>query len=178
MQKPVTTYYLEIFDRADLKPAKATAEPLEIRQVQIPLPELNRMLYLAVGRDYHWRVRDQWSRERWLEYMGRPELETWVAYVQGTPAGYYEQELLPTTGAEVVNFGMLPDFVGRGFGGQMLAHAIERGWQRGAKRVWLHTCTLDHPNAPAHYQARGLKLYDTKTELKEVDDGPGAWPGV
>src|SRR5664279_3238945 len=95
MQKPVTTYYLEIFDRADLKPAKATAEPLEIRQVQIPLPELNRMLYLAVGRDYHWRVRDQWSRERWLEYMGRPELETWVAYVQGTPAGYYEQELLP-----------------------------------------------------------------------------------
>ena len=174
----VTTHYLEIVDRAALHPARVPQEPVEIRQACIPLPELNRFLYVAVGRDYDWRVRLKWSREQWLQYMGRPELETWVAYVSGTPAGYYEQELQPEGNAEIVNFGMLPPFVGRGFGGHLLVHAVERGWQRGATRVWLHTCTRDHPQALAHYLARGFRLYDQQTAQREVDAGPQSWPEV
>ncbi|MBI2825652.1 MAG: GNAT family N-acetyltransferase [Planctomycetia bacterium] len=165
----VTTYYLEITERAALRPARAPELPVEIRQARIPLPELNRMMYVAVGRDWHWRERLVWSRERWLEYMGRAELETHVAYVEGTPAGYFEQELQPGDNVEIVNFGMLPQFVGRGLGGHMLVRAVERGWERGAKRVWLHTCTLDHPTALAHYQARGFRLFDKKVFTKEVE---------
>jgi ribosomal protein S18 acetylase RimI-like enzyme len=176
MPTEVTTYYLEIVEPAALVPARTPEEPLEIRQARIPLPDLNRFLYVAVGRDWHWRERLSWSRERWLTYMGRPELETWVAYVRGTPAGYYEQELQPDADAEIVNFGMLPDFVGRGFGGPLLVHAVERGRKRGARRVWLHTCTLDHPRALAHYKARGFRVYDTKTIQREVDAGPRSWP--
>jgi hypothetical protein len=51
MLTEVTTYYLEIVDRAALRPARAQAVPVEIRQARIPLPELNRFLYVAVGRD-------------------------------------------------------------------------------------------------------------------------------
>jgi GNAT superfamily N-acetyltransferase len=178
MRREVTTYYLEITDRAALRPARAAAVPIEIRQAERPLPELNRFLFVAVGRDWHWRERLKWSRERWLEYMGRPELETWVVYVSGTPAGYYEQDLQPGGNAEIVNFGMLPDFVAQGIGGNLLVHAVERGWQRGAGRVWLHTCTLDHPRALPHYQARGFRVYDQKTIEREVDDGPQSWPEV
>ena len=65
------------------------------------------------------------ARERWLEYMGRPELETWLAYIDGTPAGYYEQDLQAEGNAEIVNFGILPDFVGQGVGGHLLTHAVE-----------------------------------------------------
>jgi GNAT superfamily N-acetyltransferase len=178
MPTEVTTYYLEICDPAALRPARVPGEALDIRRVEIPLPELNRFLYVAVGRDWHWRERLKWSRERWLAYMGRPELETWLACVAGTPAGYYEQELQPEGNAEIVNFGMLPPFVGRGLGGHLLGHAVRRGWERGARRVWLHTCTLDHPQALAHYVARGFRLYDQKTIVREVDAGPQSWPEV
>ncbi|HEY4310474.1 MAG TPA: GNAT family N-acetyltransferase [Pirellulales bacterium] len=178
MLTEVTTYYLEIVDRAALRPARAQAVPVEIRQARVPLPELNRFLYVAVGRDWHWRERLKWSRERWLEYMGRPELETWLAYVDGTPAGYYEQDLQAEGNAEIVNFGMLPDFVAQGIGGHLLTHAVERGWQRGARRMWLHTCTLDHPRALPHYLARGFRLYDQKTITREADAGPQSWPEV
>jgi GNAT superfamily N-acetyltransferase len=178
MLTEVTTYYLELSDPAGLRPASAPDVPLEIHRVQIPLPELNRFFYVAVGRDWHWRARLKWSRERWLEYMGRPELETWLVLVAGTPAGYYEQELQPDGNAEIVNFGLLPAFVGRGLGGHLLTHAVERGWERGAKRVWLHTCTLDHPRALEHYLARGFRLYDEKTIEREIDAGPQSWPEV
>lgn len=178
MPTEVTTYYLEITDPAAMRPSRPSSQSLEIRQARIPLPELNRFLWVAVGRDWHWRARLKWSRDQWLAYMGRPELETWVAYVDGTPAGYYEQELQADGGAEIVNFGMLPQFTGQGLGGTLLVHAIERGFQRGARRVWLHTCTLDHPTALAHYQARGFRLYDQKTITREVDAGPQSWPDV
>jgi len=51
-----------------------------------------------------------------------------------------------------------------GFGGYLLTHAIRSAWDSGATRVWVHTCTLDHPSALANYVARGMKVYRTETE--------------
>ena len=49
----------------------------------------------------------------------------------------------------------------------------------GARRVWLHTCTLDHPNALANYQARGLRMFKQETQIMEVSERPsGLWPGA
>ena len=49
----------------------------------------------------------------------------------------------------------------------------------GASRVWVHTCSLDGPTALANYQARGFRLYDTKTiELELPEETPGPWPGA
>ncbi len=178
MLTEVTTYYLEISDRAALRPASVSAADIDIRQARIPLPELNRFLYVAVGRDWHWRERLKWSRERWLEYMGRPELETWLAYIDGTPAGYYEQDLQAEGNAEIVNFGILPDFVGQGVGGHLLTHAVERGWQRGAPTgVVAHLHARSSARA-APLSARGFRLYDQKTITREADAGPQFWPEV
>jgi GNAT superfamily N-acetyltransferase len=157
----VTTYYLETLRPADLrKPARAALAELTLVQAKVPCPELNRFLYTAVGRDWTWIDRLPWSREQWMRYLARPELETWVGYDSGTPCGYFE----------IAYFGLLPQFTGRGLGGHLLAAAIERGWAMGAARVWVHTCTLDHPAALGNYQARGMKLYREVTEEKEVPE--------
>ncbi len=63
---------------------------------------------------------------------------------------------------EVASFGVLPQFIGRGLGGLLLTAALERAWEEGTRRVWLHTCSWDHPHALANYQARGLEVYKTK----------------
>lgn len=155
----ITTYYLEMTDPAELRPARPAPKGFRLMQAEIPLPDFNRFLYTAVGGDWHWTDRLSWSRERWLAYLDRPELETWVGYVQGTPAGYFELEMQAGSAVEIAYFGLLPAFIGRGLGGVLLTAAIRRGWEMGARRVWVHTCTLDHPAALANYQARGLGIY-------------------
>ena len=176
MRVTVTTYYLEMTSSADLRPARGG---LDVRRAEVPCPELNRFLYTAVGGDWWWIDRLRWTYDDWLRYLDRPELETWVGFSCGTPAGYFELELLPDTGVEIVYFGVLPQFIGQGVGGRLLTTAVERAWRLTPPRVWLHTCTLDHPTALANYQARGFRLYRQEVkEQEEPDQSPGPWPGA
>jgi ribosomal protein S18 acetylase RimI-like enzyme len=179
MLQQVTTYYLEMNSPAELRPALSVVADLEIRQASTPSPELNRFLYTAVGGNWYWIDRLGWTYQQWLDYLRRPEIETWVAYVGGTPAGYFELEQQAGGDVELAYFGLLPQFIGRGLGGLLLTRAVERAWQIGARRVWLHTCTLDHPAALAAYRARGFRVYKEETEAKELPaESPGPWPGA
>lgn len=179
MKVKVVTHHLEMTDPAAVRPARGTIPGLEIRQAMHPCPELNRFLYTAVGGDWYWIDRLGWTYEQWRRWVDRPELQTWLAYLDGTPVGYFELEAQLRGDVEIAYFGLLPQFVGRGLGGVLLTAAIERGWQRGARRVWVHTCTLDHPRALANYQARGMRLFKQETEEEELPDRPpGPWPGA
>ena len=80
--------------------------------------------------------------------------------MDGTPAGYFEIEKRPEGDVEIKNFGLLPAFIGQGLGGRLLT--VERAWAWGATRVWLHTCTHDHPHALHNYVARGFRVCKTE----------------
>jgi GNAT superfamily N-acetyltransferase len=179
MQQLVTTTYLEMTGRDDLRPARPSAVGLQLVRVEIPCPELNRFLYTAVGARWWWYSRLSWDYARWLAYLDRPDLETWIAYVSGTPAGYFELERQPAGAVELAYFGLLPRFIGRGVGGNLLTAAIARAWDIGAKRVWVHTCTLDHPQALANYRARGFRVYRVEEMIENLPDEPlQPWPGA
>ncbi len=170
MQHEVTVRYLEMLSVSDYKPAREPAEPLDFIRSEQPLPEWNRFFYVAVGRPWQWTDRLPWPREKWLAWIDRPELETWVAYHRGTPVGYFELERQADANVEVAYFGLLPQFTGRGFGGALLNRVIQRAWQDGTRRVWLHTCTLDHPAALGNYLARGFRQFKEETEARELSD--------
>jgi GNAT superfamily N-acetyltransferase len=176
MERSVTTTFLEMTDASQAIPFRGE-RTLESRRALIPSPELNRFLYVTVGSDWWWYQRLGWDRERWLAYLDRPELETWVAYLSGTPAGYFELEAQAGNTVEIAYFGLLPAFVSRGLGPELLSAAIDRAWQLGAKRVWVHTCTLDHPRALATYQNRGFEIYKSAVEtLNLPDHALELWP--
>jgi GNAT superfamily N-acetyltransferase len=178
MRATVTTYYLEMTDPSLLRPPRTRSEEVEIRRAEIPSPELNRFLYTAVGGGWYWIDRLAWSLARWREWLSRPEVETWVASVRGTPAGYFELERQPCDQVELVYFGLIPRFVGLGIGGALLAAAIGRAWEMGTKRVWVHTCSLDHPRALEAYRKHGFRLYREEVAEQELPDRtPGPWPG-
>ena len=86
-------------------------------------------------------------------------METWVSYVRGTPAGYFELQRQESGQVQIRMFGVLPPFIGRGVGGVQLTAAVRKAWHEETQRVWLHTASSDHPQALANYQARGMKLY-------------------
>jgi GNAT superfamily N-acetyltransferase len=174
---PVTTYYLEMLDPQHLRPKRSPRSDVALVRIDPPMPELNRFFYATVGGDWHWTYRLPWTYQHWRDYLNRPELETWMLSARGIPAGYFELELQPENDVEIAYFGLLPSFVGGGLGSHLLTCAIERGWGMGARRVWVHTCTLDHPLALVNYQARGMNLYKQTTAVEEVAMQPvGPWP--
>jgi len=174
----VTTWFLEMTDPGRLPPAPAPDPDLEIRRAELPSPELSRMLYAGVGADWYWTDRLPWTWERWHEWLDRSELETWVAYVRGTPAGFVELERAADA-VEIASFGLLPAFIGRGIGTRLLDRAIRRAWELAPRRVWVHTCSLDGPAALRTYQGRGLEIYDERVEdVLLPDERPEPWPGA
>ncbi len=178
MQREITIWHLEMKSPDELQAKRANFEHFVITKAEIPSPELQRFLYTAVGGNWYWIDRLPWNLEEWRAWADRPELQTFVAYLRGTPAGYYNLEQQADGNVEIVYFGLLPDFTGRGLGGALLTDALERAWALGARRVHVNTCSLDGPAALTNYQVRGLKIFKTETKLKELPDQPiGPWAG-
>jgi ribosomal protein S18 acetylase RimI-like enzyme len=171
---------LEQRSPGELRAAREPLDSVDIVRAELPSPEFSRFLYESVGRDWQWTDRLPWSRDQWLEYLRRPLVETWVAWIQGTPAGYVELAESSTCDVEIAYFGLLPGFLGRGLGGHLLTEGLRLAWTMPARwpaavpvnRVWVHTCTLDGPAALGNYQARGMVVY--RTEEAEVDVSPPA----
>jgi GNAT superfamily N-acetyltransferase len=149
---------LEMNGLDELKPKSVEREDIVIRRVEVALPAFNRFLHEAVGREFRWDGRDDWSEAHWAAYVDRLELETWVLYVKGTPAGYFETEHGADNSARIHNFGLLRPFFGQGLGGHLLTFAIRRAFLRGAQRLWVRTCTKDHAHALRNYRARGFRI--------------------
>lgn len=162
----------------DLRAKRVNLEQFVITKAALPSPEFQRFLYTAVGGDWYWMDRLPWTLEQWRAWVDRPELHTFVAYLHGTPAGYYNLEQQADGDVEIVYFGLLAQFAGQGLGGALLTDALERAWALGARRVHVNTCSLDGPAALTNYQARGFKIFKTKTLQKELPDQPiGPWVG-
>lgn len=181
MKTLVRTTYLEMRLPAELRASLKVPPDLLLLRAGVPSPELGRFLYTAVGGDWYWRERLSWSYDRWLNWLSRAEVETWVAYESGTPAGYFELELQPGASVEITYFGLLPGFAGKGLGGYLLTQATARAWQLRpvVRRVWVHTCTLDHAGAVPNYLARGFKVFKEEEHPVELPDTPtGPWPGA
>ena len=160
----ITVYYLEMLSRDQLVPGKIS-EDLEIREACVKRWPLNRFLYQYVGGPWDWKEKLSWTDSQWQTYAESDSLRTWVAYDEGSPAGYFELERQKGDTVELKYFGLAEGFIGKGFGGHLLSQAIEEAWRWGKiNRVWVHTCSLDHPSALSNYQARGMQLYKTELE--------------
>jgi GNAT superfamily N-acetyltransferase len=186
----VTTTYLEQTAPTDLRPAKPPTEPGLLVRIDEVSPEFCRFLYASVGGDWYWLGRLSWTFAQWTEWLARPGSETWVLWSHGTPAGYIELDSQPgptTTQVEIAYFGLLPRFIGRGLGGQLLTEGVTHAWSMRDRwpelppvdRVWVHTCTLDGEHALANYTARGLRPYLTSEHDEPLPPvAPGPWPGA
>ena len=142
-------------------------EHLEIFECEIKQFQFNRFLYQLVGNDWEWIDKNAWTDAQWRDYAESDCLRTWVGYHRGSPAGYYELQQQSDGNVEIAYFGLASKFIGQGFGGYLLSQAIKSAWGwQGTRRVWVHTCTRDHPSALPNYKARGLVVYKVETEHK------------
>lgn len=161
--------YLQMLDPSDLKPAGIRDERLRIEQARACPASFFRYLYAEVGRRYHWVDRLGWTDDEIRAYLDQPGVSLWVMYDEGSPAGYFELSQQEDGSTEIAYFGLLQEFIGRGLGKHLLTRAVERAWANGARRVWLHTCTLDDKAALPNYLKRGFRPFKEETY---TENGP------
>ena len=165
MLQSETTTFMEMLDPSALRPSRAAHAGFTVRRVDPSEFALGCSLYKEVGADWSWIDRLVWTDAEWRAWYARPEIELWVGEADHVMAGYFELASGTDGSTELAYFGLLPAFVGRGFGGMLLAAAIDRAWQNGARRVWVHTSSRDHAHAFGNYLARGFRVYKTETKL-------------
>jgi len=171
-----TRTYLELKEPSQFNAAFGAFPDITIARVPNPSPALYRSCYRTVGEAFHWFDRWDWTDDEIRTHLADPAIQLFVAQRasngdDGTLAGWYElRRVAEDDSVEVAYFGIVAAEFGRGFGKHLLSSAVRDAWALGPKRVWLHTCTLDHPNALPNYLARGFTPY--RQETYEVDSAP------
>jgi len=167
-QVEVVRTYLEVREPFDLKPARSTDPRVKTEQLPDCSASFYRHLYVEVGRNYHWIDRLPWTDEQIAAHLDLPEISLWLMSYDDAPAGYFELRRCEDDSVEIAYFGLLPEFIGRGLGKHLLTCATEQAWAEGARRVWLHTCTLDDRAAMPNYLKRGFRPFKTENYTVEL----------
>tara|TARA_B100001093_G_C26571862_1_gene903284 strand:+ start:219 stop:725 length:507 start_codon:yes stop_codon:yes gene_type:complete len=122
--------------------------------------QLNKFFYKKIGIDHYWRDRLLWSDKEWLKYVDNKNLETHILKKDSNLVGYYEQEYhLGSNEVELINMGVLKEFRGLKLGSILLNHAIASASRKNPKRMWVHTCSLDHKHALQNYKTKGFEIF-------------------
>jgi ribosomal protein S18 acetylase RimI-like enzyme len=156
--------YLEIKSLNQLSEIKKSGDNYSLNQVIPNDFQLNKFFYKQIGKNYQWVDRLIWTDKNWIEYVSSPNLFTFVLKNNDDIAGFFElmyhKDKLET---EIAYFGLLKEYFGKKLGGYMLSEVIKKSFSYNVKRVWAHTCSLDHKNALKNYLSRGMKIYNTET---------------
>jgi len=151
--------YLEMRQRPNLPRVHPAPVKLALIQAEQCTVSFYRYLYETVGTPWLWYERRLLDDAALAAEIRKPTTEIFVLYVRGVPAGYFELDTAAASDTELRYFGLVPEFIGRGFGPFLLQAAIERAWSRPIARLWVHTRTFDHPKALGHYQRAGFTVY-------------------
>lgn len=175
-RKRITITYLELREGQEIEGIKNDIAGLRIERLAIPCPSFNAFMYRAVGGEWFWIDKYNWSEEEWRHHVQRDTLQTWGAWLQGAPCGYFELEQKGTERTEIAYLGILKQFSGLGLGKTLLLEALTIARERGRQRITVNTCSLDHPAALANYLARGMTVCHEETIEKLLPEkAPSFW---
>ncbi|MCB1475528.1 MAG: GNAT family N-acetyltransferase [Rhodobiaceae bacterium] len=150
---------------APSRPAPPPPPGLVLDRVLRPDVGANRALYRRIGEEWLWFSRLRQDDQALAALLGHPRYETYELRRDGTAVGLLELDLRDGANVEIAFFGLVPGLIGQGAGAFMIGRALDLAWRRGTRRVWLHTCTADHPRAVEFYVSWGFVPYRRQVEV-------------
>ncbi len=167
MTSRVKRNYLEINSLQDLKETSKPSNDYSLNLIDPINFQLNKFFYKTIGKKHSWIDRLSWSEEKWITYVSSQNVQTYVFKLKEDLVGFFELILHPEKNeTEIAYFGVLEEYQNKKLGSYLLSEAIKKSFQNNAKRVWVHTCSLDHKNALNNYVSRGMKIF--KTEILNI----------
>ena len=158
--------HLEMTARPAPRPDPAGAWSL--RRVDAPGLDWFRDLYRRVGEEWLWFSRIRMPDAELAARLHAPQFEVYALVDDGLDEGLLELDFRESGQCEIGMFGVTAKLVGTGAGRWLMNRALGIAWSRPVERVWLHTCTFDHPAALAFYQRSGFRPFRRQVEV--VDD--------
>ena len=163
MKEKIERKFLEIKSIKDLNEIKKPSKNFSVVLVDPIDFQLNKFFYKNIGKNCQWTDRLIWSDLKWINYVSDQKLSTYILKDKNEIAGYFELIFNhDTREAEIAYFGILDNYFGKKLGGYLLSKAINHSFLKGALRVWVHTCSLDHKNALNNYLSRGMKIFKSE----------------
>ena len=160
MNKKVERNYLEIFSIRDLNDSINVDKEFYIQYLKTPDFQINKFFYKNVGKNHNWVDRLVWTEKQWIDYVSDQSVKTYILKDKNEFAGYFELILHSSTNEiEIAYLGLLEEYINQKLGSYLLSNAIKKSFVEKPKRVWVHTCSLDHKNALNNYIARGVKIF-------------------
>ena len=159
--------YLEMRTPPPLHVYPTTSE-YAIRRVESPDLDWYRRLYTEIGAPWLWFSRLRMPDDQLRAMLHDPAIDLFVLSHNGVDAGLLEFDRRRMPDIEILYFGVTPALIGKGAGHALLHYGLAAEWQHHPRRIWLHTCTWDHPKAVAFYIRAGFVPY--KRGLEITDD--------
>ena len=160
MNKNIERNYLEIKSLNDLNESKNFSKNYFTNLQEIKDFQLNKFFYKNIGKYHHWVDRLDWTEKQWSEYIENKNLKTYVLKDKENLLGYFELILHQIENEiEIAYLGLLKEYHKKNLGSYLLTLAIKKSFENNPKRVWVHTCSLDHENALNNYISRGMKIF-------------------
>ena len=156
--------YLEIKSINNLNEVQTPSNNYSLNLIEIRDFQINKFFYKEIGKKCYWVDRLVWTDQNWIEYVSNKNLVTYILKNNDNLVGYCEIILnKKKQESEIAYFGILEEYFGKKLGGYLLTEAIKNSFIIGSKRVWVHTCSLDHKYALNNYLSRGMKVFKTET---------------
>ena len=162
MNKKIQRNYLEITSISDLNESSVLTDGYSVQIIEQEDFQLNKFFYKNIGKNHHWIDRLIWTEKKWVEYVSDEKVKTYVLKKENELAGYFEL-IIHSHEVEIAYLGLLEEYQNKKLGSFLLSSAIKNSFLENPKRVWVHTCSLDHKNALNNYIARGMKIYKKET---------------
>ena len=129
--------------------------------------DLCRNLFTAIGTPWLWSSAFVSKQDRTVG-SARPSKDTYFANLERRSIGIVAFEGRDGRDVEITWFGLTPEATGRKLGRRVMAAALALAWRAAPDRVWLHTCSFDHPAAVRFYS--GCGFVPTATGFEIMDD--------
>ena len=163
MTKEIKRNYLEINSIEDLKEVEKPTEHYSLNLIDPINFQLNKFFYKNIGKNHKWIDRLVWSEEKWIKYLSNEKVKTYVLKYKNDLVGFFELIIhRDDLEVEIAYFGLLEEYQNKKLGSYLLSEAIKKSFEYNIKRIWLHTCSLDHKNALHNYISRGMKIFKTE----------------
>jgi GNAT superfamily N-acetyltransferase len=151
------SYLLELSSRSEFRPRPFPGSGIVMVQAGTSDAGVCQRLWREVGQGF-WAERGDWTLERWRCHLANAAVAFWIAKKLTGEIGFFELAR-DAENVKIEGFGLLSQWRGRGLGGGLLSAATQQAFDIGARRIWLHTATDDHPNALPNYEKRGYRIY-------------------
>jgi len=164
VKKEIERNYLEINSLEELNETNILSEDYSIKIVEPRDFQLNKFFYKNVGKNHHWIDRLMWTDQQWSNYTSDNKVKTYILKNKDDLAGYFELiSHKDKKEVEIAYLGLLEEYYNKKLGSYLLSAAIRNSFSDKTKRVWVHTCSLDHQNALNNYLSRGMKIFKKET---------------